>query len=668
VNLEVTVRWRSPGRIRFDVPALRSNWGLARAVEDAIAHISGVSAAKAAPTTGSLVISFPPGLVSTDIEARVLSVLAEVADERLPERKDAPMVRILRISLPPGSDRVAPVLLSATAQSLNLLQGVSIMSMVNVAAGEPVALLTRLGVTTTTGQVAALGAAGIAMALSEAWVQHSRYQAWQSMARGAEDRLRVEVFEHLEHQDVQFFLTEGRGPLQLVLTEQIQSIGALIEGLGGLIESTVTVVAAGIALTRASPTVALIAGVALPLIIIPARLLGPRAARDFARRGEASARLAQALENIVGGIVEVKSFTAEEEELARVAKLSDRLARSSVEAKSSAFLQATISRNILFGTSAIGSWFAARMAQKKQLLPAQVTRVVFWIPRLFGAFSTTVGSSDVYFGARSSAEGLTRILDAVPAVVGGPLEVAPADLRGDIELDRVTFGYDPSRPVLHDISLQIRAGQTLGIVGRSGSGKSTLVRLLLRFFDPSSGVIRIAGHDIRQISLHDLRAAISLASQDIYLFDDSLGHNLRYGNRDATDHDLQRSLEQAGAGDLLELLPEGASTRIGERGQRLSGGQRQRVTLARALLKAAPILIADEATSQLDYETEAIVRSSLKAAAPERTVIVVAHRLTSVRDADTIIVLDEGRIVERGSHQELLQLGGLYHRLWQLQT
>ncbi|MGH9125729.1 MAG: ABC transporter ATP-binding protein [Acidimicrobiales bacterium] len=620
------------------------------------------------PVSGSLLVTFDPNIDVHSIELVVGTVLASLEDDWPVESPSSPLRRMVEVALPDRRDLVRPALSTIGAHSLNLAQGLSIISMVTVAAGEVSPTLSKLGFTTSGSQLAALGAGGLALTVAEAWAQHTRVKAWRTISSRAEDRLRNEVFVQLERQDIDFFGEHGTGPLLNALTEYVQNIATLIGGGDNLVEHALTVTVATAALFKASPTVAIIAVAAVPLIIIPARVLGPRTASGYARLAETTSRLTQAIEGILTGIVEVKSFTAEKQEATRVCQLSTEAAEESVSAASTAFLQSTITRNILFGTSAVGTWYTARMTWGAKVAQGQLTRVVFWIPKMMGAFCATIESSGIYYRAVSAAAKLREILEATPEITDGADRFGPEDNVGDISIDNVSFGYDPSRPVLRGISLYIRAGQTLGVVGRTGSGKSTLVRLLMRFYDTDSGEIRIGGHDIRRLGLAELRAAVSMVSQDVYLFDDSLEHNLRYGWSQASEADLVAALRAAGAAELLTVLPEGLHTRVGERGQRLSGGQRQRVALARALLKPAPILIVDEATSNLDYETEAAVRSSLREATQGRTVIIVAHRLTSVRHADSIVVLDQGRFVEQGSHGDLLAQRGLYYHLWQLQS
>jgi ATP-binding cassette subfamily B protein len=237
----------------------------------------------------------------------------------------------------------------------------------------------------------------------------------------------------------------------------------------------------------------------------------------------------------------------------------------------------------------------------------------------------------------------------------------------DVEFDEVVFGYDPSRQVLHGVTLRIPAGQTLAVVGASGSGKSTLARLLYRFYDVGAGAIRINGTDVRQITQQSLRQHIGIVPQDTVLFNDTIGYNIRYGRPDASNDEVHAAAKAAHIHDFVMGLPKGYDTEVGERGLKLSGGEKQRVAIARTLLKNPPILIFDEATSALDSANERAIQAEIRAASKGKTSLVIAHRLSTIVDADQIVVMEAGRVIEAGTHQQLLERQQRYAQMWALQ-
>ena len=243
------------------------------------------------------------------------------------------------------------------------------------------------------------------------------------------------------------------------------------------------------------------------------------------------------------------------------------------------------------------------------------------------------------------------------------LESGPCAVR----FENVSFAYEARRPILHDVSFEIPAGHTVAVVGHSGSGKSTLARLLFRFYDVNGGAIRVNGHDTRQLTQASLRAGIGIVPQDTVLFNDTLAYNIQYGRPDASFEEVQEAARAAHLAEFIERLPDGYQTRVGERGLKLSGGEKQRVAIARTLLKNPPILIFDEATSALDSKTEKAIQAELELAAIGRTALIIAHRLSTVMNADEILVLDGGKVVERGTHRTLLEQGGAYAQMWALQ-
>jgi ATP-binding cassette subfamily B protein len=293
--------------------------------------------------------------------------------------------------------------------------------------------------------------------------------------------------------------------------------------------------------------------------------------------------------------------------------------------------------------------------------------LVYMTQRLLWPLTALGETLDLYQRSMASTRRITDLLETKPMLVPGD-DGLDEPVRGEIELHDVRFGYGDGPDVLKGITMQIPAGETHAVVGVTGAGKSTLASLLLRFHDPRSGEVLIDGVDVRDLTFASLRRSIGYVSQDVFLFQGTVRDNLRFGRTGATDGEIEEAARLAEAHDFITGLPQGYDTIVGERGLKLSGGQRQRLSIARAILRDPAILVLDEATSAVDYETEAAIQRSLARVATDRTAVVIAHRLSTVRDADRIWVLEGGGIAESGTHDELVDAGGLYAALWRVQT
>jgi ATP-binding cassette subfamily B protein len=294
--------------------------------------------------------------------------------------------------------------------------------------------------------------------------------------------------------------------------------------------------------------------------------------------------------------------------------------------------------------------------------------MVFLTQRLLWPLTRLGQTVDLYQRAMASTKRIFTVLDAEATILDGDHQITNEAAQHGITFDGVTFSYDEGHPVLSDIDLTIAPAQTTAFVGSTGSGKTTIIKLLLRFYDPDSGSIRIGDTDIRLFEQADLRQAMALVSQDVFLFHGTVEENIAYGFPEASGDEIRDAARTAEAHDFITALPNGYDTIVGERGQKLSGGQRQRLSIARALLTESQILILDEATSAVDNETEAAIQRSLARIAHNRTMVVIAHRLSTIRRADHIYVIDRGRVAQSGTHDELIAVEGTYRSLWNVQT
>jgi ATP-binding cassette subfamily B protein len=405
----------------------------------------------------------------------------------------------------------------------------------------------------------------------------------------------------------------------------------------------------------------------MPLIVWGAiafqRLLAPRYAVVRERVSILNSRLA----NNLSGILTIKSFTAEAYETERVREESEayRLSNQRAIAFSAAYIP-LIRILILLGFTAT-LLFGGLLAVEGQLAVGTYSVLVFLTQRLLWPLTRLGDTLDQYQRAMASTLRVMDLLDTPIRLEPGRRRLPVSQVRGAVQFADVTFAYGHHTPVLEHLTLKIPAGHTVAIVGSTGSGKSTLVKLLLRLYEVNGGRITLDEIDIRELASQDLRQAIGLVSQDVFLFHGTVAENIAYGTFTADQAAIAQAARIAEAHDFIIQLPQGYDTIVGERGQRLSGGQRQRLAIARAILKNPPILVLDEATSAVDNETEAAIQRSLEKITHDRTTIAIAHRLSTIRNADRIYVMERGQLVEWGTHEELIDRQGLYAGLWQVQ-
>jgi ATP-binding cassette subfamily B protein len=389
----------------------------------------------------------------------------------------------------------------------------------------------------------------------------------------------------------------------------------------------------------------------------------------YAEVRDAAGKMNALLENDLSGMSTIQSFTSEDIEVARVGELSEAYRQANKKAiRLSAAFTPLIRMAILCGFTAtllLGGWYTLEGV----LAVGAYSVLVFMTQRLLWPLTRLGETFDLYQRAMASS---TRVLD----VLTSEIEISQGDfepekeviVKSDIEFQSIDFAYPNRDNTFTRLSLEIMAGKTTGIVGSTGAGKTTLTRLLLRFTQPNGGKISWGGAPIDEWSLSHLRSSIALVEQHITLFPTSILENIRYGDATASDEQVFRAADVAEVTDFVNSLPDGWSTMVGEGGYRLSGGQRQRLAIARAVLKDAPLLILDEATSAVDNETEAALQRSIELVSRNRTTVIIAHRLSTIRNADTILVMDNGKIAESGSHDELIANEGIYTGLWAVQT
>lgn len=476
--------------------------------------------------------------------------------------------------------------------------------------------------------------------------------------------VRTRLFSHILGLSLRFFQERRTGEITSRLTSDITTLqGAVSQTLAQFTSQFVSLIGGIVVLLWINQQLTLFLLAIVPTVVVAAVLFG-RFLRGVSTRFQDSVALANAsAEEAISGIRVVKSFVAEGFEADRYGRLiadSYRLARRRALGRA-IFLPTT---GLLMATGiAFVLWYGGQQVLQGQLLPGDL--VAFLILTI--TIAAAVGSLTGLYSQLQEALGASRrIFEMLDMESDLPEAAEPASLgevRGDIEFRGVSFAYEPGQPVLEDVNLNARSGEVVALVGPSGAGKTSLVMLLPRFRDPDSGTITIDGVPLTQLSLAELRHNTGVVFQETVLFSGSIAENISYGRPGASREEVIRAARDANVLEFAERLPEGLDTLVGERGMTLSGGQRQRVAIARALLKDPRILILDEATSALDSESEALVQAALDQLMRGRTTFVIAHRLSTVQGADRIVVLDQGRVVEEGSHADLLAAGGLYSEL-----
>ena len=540
---------------------------------------------------------------------------------------------------------------------------------IDVVVRQEQSFLADFGILEPFHQMLFLGVITIAVWALESLFQFFLQVLWRNLSQSLQHDLRLDAYSHMQDLDMAWFEDTSTGKLVAILNDDVNQLERFLDGgANALIQVATSIIAVGAVFFYISPQIALMAFTPIPVIVLGAFWFQRRAQPLYANVREKVGLLSTRLANNISGIATIKSFTREKYELEQLRQESADYVTANQGAIriSSAFIP-VIRMAILAGFVAT-LIYGGKLTLDGQLNAGAYSVLVFLTQRLLWPLTKLAETVDLFERAMASTRRILNLIEVPIRTRSGSTTLPIDQVQGELVFENVSFAYSNGAEVLRDINITIAPGETIAVVGQTGSGKSTLMKLLLRFYSPTAGIIKLDDTDLTALRIPDLRAAFGLVSQDVFLFHGSVAENIAYGRPGADQAEIEAAAKAAEAHDFILQLPLGYNTIVGERGQKLSGGQRQRVSIARAVLKDPPVLILDEATSAVDNETEAAIQRSMQVITQGRTTLVVAHRLSTIVNADRIYVLDQGRVIEMGNHTQLLTDDGLYASLWKVQA
>ncbi len=581
--------------------------------------------------------------------------------------KTSSFLRLLSYMRPYRKDYLLGTLYSTLRKLMDIAPEILIGVAVDTVVRKESSLLGDIGFTAPKEQLTVLAILTLVIWVLESLTQYLYSIKWRNLAQIVQHKLRIDTYDHVQRLDMETLESKRTGTLLSILNDDVNQIERFLEdGVSQIIQITVSTVVIGAIFFAVDPVIALVAVMPIPVIFFGTFAFQSRLAHKFMTVREKAGLLGARLSNNLSSIVTIKSFSNEDIEKEKIQEDSEAY-RSANE---SAIVLSSLVTPVIRVAVLAGFLFTLVLGGLQTLDGTMEVGVfsvlVFLTQRLLWPLRDLAELTVLYQRSMASSKRVLDLLHLPIHIRSGETQMDAADVKGQLAFKDIIFQYN-DHVALDRINIDVPAGTTIGLVGESGSGKSTLMKLLMRFYEPTSGNVSLDGKDLSALDVPSLRRSIGFVSQDVFLFHGTIAQNVAYGRPDASDLDIVDACRKAEAHSFIEALEDGYDTLVGERGHRLSGGQRQRIAFARAILRNPPILVLDEATSAVDNETERAIQKSLHTISQNRTTIIIAHRLSTVRHADSIYVMKNGAVVEQGSHDDLLKVNGTYADLWKLQ-
>ncbi|MBA3954271.1 ABC transporter ATP-binding protein [Candidatus Dependentiae bacterium] len=575
------------------------------------------------------------------------------------------LIKLVKYAAPSTKAIVFASLCSVLNKICDIVPEILIGISIDVIVNQQHSIVAKLGIANPFHQLYLVGFLTALLWILESIFEYAYSITWRNLAQEIQHTLRLKTYEKIQNLDLEYFENKTTGSLLNTLQDDINQLeGFLSQGPNEIIQLTVNIIVMGLLFFYLSPTLALVTLLPVPFVIGIAYYFQHKLANLYEAVRQTSSNLTSHIASRLQGIATIKSYTTEKYELERLQKQSNLYQKANYNANRVTAQYIPIVRMAIMVGFIMSLVVGGVYALQGKIPINWYAALVFLTQRFLWPFTSLATITDMYEKTMACAKRILAILASSPAIIDGNSKSDIQSIKGQIYFKDVSFSYSNGLKVLNKLNFEVPARKIVAFVGQTGSGKSTIIKLLLRFYDASSGSISIDNHAIRDIKLTDLRKSLALVSQDVYLVEGTIAENIAYGTFHASRNDIIKAATMAQAHDFIMALPRGYDTKIQEHGKNLSGGQRQRISIARAIIKKAPIIIFDEATSAIDNETESMIQRSIVQLSANHTIIIIAHRLSTVRNADTIFVLDKGSIIQSGNHEELLKKQGVYANLW----